>query len=278
MVVANTPARRRTGRPVPVSVNGVAISSADIARETQHHHSSDPDVAWLLATRALAIRELLVQEADRLGIVAEPIEDEEGRCETAQEARYRALLDREVIVPQADEATCRRYYDRNRHRFRSPDLFEAAHILLPAASGDEPARAAARETAQTLIAALQKRPDGFAAAAATHSACPSAGQGGNLGQLGPDQTVAEFEEALQGMAPGSVHPVPVETRYGLHVVRLDRRIEGRELPFEMVRERIADYLDDAVRRRALQQYVSVLAGRAVVTGVDLGGTNGPLVQ
>lgn len=278
MVVATTPVRRHVGRPVPVSVNGVAISSAEVARETQHHRSSDPDVAWVLATRALAIRELLAQEADRLGITAEPIEDEEGRRETAQEARYRALLEREVVVPQADEAICRRYYDQNRRRFRSPDLVEAAHILLPAAPGDEAARAAARRTAEALIAALQDRPDGFAAAAARHSACPSAGQGGNLGQLGPDQTVVEFDEALQGMTPGRIHPAPVETRYGLHVVRLDRRIEGRELPFEMVCERIADYLDEAVHRRALQQYVSVLAGRAVVTGVDLGVSNGPLVQ
>lgn len=278
MVVATTPIRRRVGRPVPVSVNGVAISSAEVARETQHHRSSDPDVAWVLATRALAIRELLAQEADRLGITAEPTEDEEGRRETAQEARYRALLEREVVVPQADEAICRRYYDQNRRRFRSPDLVEAAHILLPAAPGDEAARAAARRTAEALIAALQDRPDGFAAAAARYSACPSAGQGGNLGQLGPDQTVVEFDEALQGMTPGRIHPAPVETRYGLHVVRLDRRIEGRELPFEMVCERIADYLDEAVHRRALQQYVSVLAGRAVVTGVDLGVSNGPLVQ
>ena len=40
---------------------------------------------------------------------------------------------------------------------------------------------------------------------------------------------------------------------------------------------IAEYLDEAVRRRALQQYVSVLAGRATVTGIDLAGS-GPLVQ
>ena len=40
---------------------------------------------------------------------------------------------------------------------------------------------------------------------------------------------------------------------------------------------IAEYLDEAVRRRALQQYVSILAGRATVAGVDLAGS-GPLVQ
>lgn len=275
---AARPARRRFTRPVPVSVNGVAISSAAIVRETQHHQASDPDVAWELGTRALAIRELLMQEAERLAIDAQPIDDGEGRTETPEEARLRALLEREVVVPRADEAACRRYYESNRSRFRSPDLFEAAHILFPAAPGDEVARAAARGSATALLGELRQRPQSFAAAAALHSACPSSQQGGNLGQIGPGQTVAEFEAALRRMVPGLVHEEPVETRYGFHVVRLDRRIDGEMLPFDLVRGRIAEYLDEAVHRRALQQYVSILAGRAQVTGVDLGAANGPLVQ
>ena len=273
----NRPARRRFTRSVPVSINGVAISSADIARETQHHASPDPDDTWAMATRALAIRELLSQEADRLGIIAEPIEDDEGRRETESEARLRVLLEREVAMPQAGEAECRRFYEQNRRRFRSPDLFEPAHILIAARAGDEAARTAARQTAEALITELQHRPRDFATLALAHSACPSSKQGGNLGQIGPGQTVEEFERALGGMATGRLHPKPVETRYGLHVVRLDRRIEGREMPFDLVRQRIAEYLDEAVRRRALSQYVSVLAGRARVTGVDLAGS-GPLVQ
>jgi len=278
MTATSTKPRRRFARPVPVTINGVAITSADIARETQHHASVDPDEAWTLAARALAIRELLHQEADRLGIEAQPIEDEEGRRETPREARDRALIEREVVVPQADDAACRRYYEQNRRRFHTPDLYEVAHILLTAAPGDATAREAARHTAEALIVELRERPSDFAATAARHSACPSSAQGGNLGQIGPGQTVAEFETALRTMQPGAVHPQPVETRYGLHVVRLERRIDGRELPYEAVRRRIADYLDEAVHRQALRQYVTVLAGRAVVTGVDLGGHAGPLVQ
>jgi peptidyl-prolyl cis-trans isomerase C len=275
---APRPARRRFARPVAVSVNGVTIPSADIIRETQHHPSPDPDDAWMLAARALAIRELLSQEADRLAIAAEPIDDGEGRRETPQEARHRALLDREVVVPRADEGACRRYYQANLRRFRSPDLFEAAHILFVAPPQDNEARDRARQAAAALIAELQQAPSGFAAAAARHSACPSAEQGGNLGQVGTGQTVPEFEAALRAMTPGAVHPEPVETRYGVHVVRLDRRIDGEVLPFELVHQRIADYLDETVRCRALQQYVSILAGRATVTGVDLCPADGPLVQ
>ena len=268
---APQPARRRFTRPVPVSVNGVVIPSAAIARETQNHQASDPDQAWTLAAQALAIRELLSQEAERLSIVAEPVEDGEGRRETLEEACLRGLVEREVKIPRADEVACRRYYQANLGRFRSADLYEVAHILVP--NGPQ-----ARELAARLIAELRQRPESFAETAAVHSACPSGKQGGNLGQIGPGQTVPEFEAALRGLEAGTIHPEPVESRYGLHIVRLDRRIEGRQMPFELVHERIADYLEDAVHRRALRQYVTILAGRAQLTGVDFGATAGPLVQ
>lgn len=265
-------------RPQVVSVNGVAIPRGAIAQEVQHHRASSPAEAWTLATRALAIRELLAQEASRLGVVAEPAEDGEGRRETLEEAKFRALLEREVTTPRADEATCRRYYEQNRKRFRSSDLFEAAHILIAADPRDAKARDEARAAAKALIADLQRHPTRFGAFAQAHSACPSKQQGGNLGQIGDGQTVPEFEAALRAMEPGELHPQPVESRYGLHVVRLDRRIDGQEIPFAFVREQVAEYLDEAVRRRAMRQYVSVLAARAEVVGVDLGAASGPLVQ
>jgi len=43
-------------------------------------------------------------------------------------------------------------------------------------------------------------------------------------------------------------------------------------------QRVADYLDEAVWRRATLQYLRILAGRATLQGVDLGGENSPLVQ
>jgi peptidyl-prolyl cis-trans isomerase C len=52
------------------------------------------------------------------------------------------------------------------------------------------------------------------------------------------------------------------------VIRLARRVEGRQLPFDLVRARIADYLAERVRRRALSQYVAVLAAKADLRGVE----------
>jgi peptidyl-prolyl cis-trans isomerase C len=267
-----------SARPKTVSVNGVVIPREAIARETQNHPAAKPIEAWQAAARALAIRALLLQEAQRLGLASEPAVDDEGRRETDEEALIRSLIEREVAVPKPDEATCRRFYEQNRKRFRSPDLHAAAHILIAAAPGDAQARAEARIAAEGVLAELAGQPERFAALALAHSACPSRAVGGSLGQISPGQTVPEFETALARMEPGHVHPSPIESRYGFHVIRLDHRVEGRDLPYEAVAGRIADYLTDAVSRTAARQYVSLLAGRAVLEGVALDATSSPLMQ
>ena len=254
-----------------VTVNGVAISRDVIARETQHHPARSPAMAWVEAARSLVIRELLLQEARRLGICGTPRQDREGRRETDDDAAIRDLVEREVTLPAADPATCRRYYEQNRHRFRSSDIFEAAHILIPAVRSDPKAYALAQEEATAIIATLHERPDTFGDLARQHSACASAAQDGNLGQISSGQTTPEFEAALKSLAAGSVTGEPVATRYGFHVIRLDRRIEGCEVPFDMVAEQIAEYLRESVQRRATAQYIARLVSHAVVTGVDLPG-------
>ncbi len=265
-------------KPQIVSVNAVVIPKAAIAREIQNHPASSPVEAWKAAARALAIRELLLQEAKRLHIQATPACDVEGRRETDDEALINALIAREVTLPQADIEDCQRYYAQNRARFRSPDIFEAAHILLAAAPKDAIGRDEARLQAEAIIELLKASPTNFATLALAHSACPSKEVGGSLGQIGPGQTVPEFESALAGMPIGQVHGKPVETRYGFHVVYVARRETGRQLPFEMVQDRIATYLSERVHRTAVRQFISLLAGRATIEGIELASSDTPLLQ
>ena len=261
------------GKPVTVSVNGVAIARDDIQREMQHHPASKPIAAWQQAARALVVRELLLQRAKFLELIPEPIGDEAGRRETNEEALMRGVVEREVIVPEPDDETCRRYYERNDARFRSPEIYEAAHILFAALPSDPDAYAQARAAAEDALAALKKRPESFADMAQAHSRCPSAAQGGNLGQITTGQTTPEFEHALKGLTPGQLCDAPVATRYGFHIIRLDRKHEGQVLPYEVVAGRIADYLRESVRRRADAQYVARLVTAAKIEGIDLAGAD-----
>jgi peptidyl-prolyl cis-trans isomerase C len=174
-----------------------------------------------------------------------------------------------VQTPIADTATCRRFYEQNRRRFRSPDIYEAAHILFAADKADHAAYSASRSAAEAALAVLREHPEQFSNLAAAHSACSSAANGGNLGQITAGQTTSEFEQALFALEPGTIARELIATRYGFHIVRLDRKHGGRELPFELVAERIAVYLEESVRRRALAQYIARLASAAKIEGIDL---------
>jgi peptidyl-prolyl cis-trans isomerase C len=235
----------------------------------QHHPAEKPIAAWQQAARALVIRELLLQRAKHLGLPPEPICDEAGRRETDDEALMRAVVEQEVTVPTPDDATCRRYYEQNSARFRSPDIYEASHILFAALPADRESYAAARADALAVLAALRDDPNSFATLAKAYSKCPSAEQGGNLGQITSGQTTPEFERALLALAPGELCAEPVATRYGFHIIRLERKIDGRVLPYEVVAEPIADYLRESVQRRANAQYVARLASAARIEGIEL---------
>ncbi|HMO73885.1 MAG TPA: peptidylprolyl isomerase [Sphingopyxis sp.] len=262
----------------PVRVGGVEIPEAAIAAEAQNHPAPDAETAWREAAKALAIRQLLLAEADRLGLPAAERHDAQGRALTDEDARIDALLESEIAVPMATVAEARRFYDRHSARFASDTLVEAEHILFSANPNDSFAYSLAVGDARTAIRKLQADPACFAELARTKSACPSKEQGGNLGQIGKGQTVAEFEAALLALDEGQLCSEPVRTRFGVHVIRAGRRVEGRQLPFEAVEASIRDYLEEASYRKATAQYLAILASRVPIDGVELPIADGPLVQ
>lgn len=261
-----------------VTVNGAVISHEEISAEAQQHPAASPADAFREAAEALVVRELLLGQARLLGIKAEPVKFDQGRRETDEDAMIRALLEQEVKTPEADGAACQRYYDSNSARFTSDTVFEARHILIMAQADDKSAREKARKTAQILIDGLVQDPLRFSSLAQEFSACPSKELGGNLGQLTSGSTAPEFETVLRELEPGQLCPVPVPTRFGYHIIHLDRIIAGSLLPFDAVCDRIAAYLEASSWSRAVSQYIGILAGEADITGIAISGADSPLVQ
>jgi peptidyl-prolyl cis-trans isomerase C len=237
-----------------VRINGVAVSP---------RAGESPQLA--------AVRELLRQRAVAVGLL-----DGAVREEAEIGAAIEALLEREVVTPEPDEAECRRYYEQHPQQFRSGDLVHARHILFQVTPRVSIAKI--RAQAEQTLAALRREPERFAALAQALSNCPSGRHGGNLGQIARGDTVPEFEQALFRPGQTGILRELVKTRYGFHIVAIDRRIPGRVLPFASVRERIAQHLRAGVTATALRQYVSVLAGQAEIQGVDLAASASPLVQ
>lgn len=246
-----------------ISVNGVEIDDDQIERELPHHAQAANPLKQ--SVHELILHTLLLQEAEALGI--EGGDDEE---------RIEALLAREVRVPPADEAACAVHYRNHPQRYTHGEMVEARHILFQV-TPTVPLEML-RETADSILAALTAEPGRFEELARTYSNCPSGAVGGSLGQLRRGQCVPEFEKVLFRLRPGELPERPIETRFGLHIVEVVRRIEGRLLPFEAVRREIADYLTTAAWQRGLHQYLQILVGRADIAGVTLDGAETPLVQ
>ncbi|MBA8840012.1 peptidylprolyl isomerase [Ochrobactrum sp. RH2CCR150] len=258
-------------RPVfdAVSVNGVAIDETSILTEAQNHPSENPGEALLAAARALAVRELLLQRAGELGLAPAHEKDAEGRSETDEDALVRMVIEQEVAVPSATQDEALRFYEKNRQRFTSEPILEASHILIAADPADEKQRDSAREAAAQIAASVIAEPDRFAALARDCSACPSSAQGGNLGQLTRGSTVPEFERALERLKPSEITAAPIESRFGFHIIRLDRKVDGEALPFDYVADRIAGWLEASAWSKAVSQYIAILAADATITGIDL---------
>lgn len=247
-------------------VNGVDIDAASVGAELEHQtNAPDPHEA---ARHALVIRELLRQRAVELKLIAQDI--------SLDDASLDQLLDAELSVPTATRDDCERYYASHPASFRRNDIVFVSHILF--AVTERAPLALIRQKAEATLHKILAEPDAFESMARDMSNCPSAGVGGSLGQLLRGDSVPEFERPVFDGQETGVLPKLINTRFGFHIVRIERRVEGERLPFETVEADIARFLSERVQHKAIQQYVTVLASRARIEGVHLGEANGPLIQ
>jgi peptidyl-prolyl cis-trans isomerase C len=254
-----------------VIVNGEIISQTDIAAEAQQHEApvGKPGLAWRAAAKALVVRSLLLQEASNRGLTAEPADLGEGRRETSDEALIRGVLDVGVNPQIPTSKEVQTFWKKDPSRYMSPPLWEASHILCDCDLKDEKSIAAAKVRAAEITKLALANPKGFARLAHDESDCSSKSNGGALGQLGPNDTVPEFEVVLADMKPGQITSEPVQTRFGFHVIKLDACAEQNILPFEAVRDQLSDALQKAAWAKAAQDFVGGLVDSADILGVDL---------
>lgn len=246
-----------------ISVNGVEITDQAIESEMPHHRKAANPLKETV--HELVLRAVLLQEAQRLGIGGED-----------DDARIEALFAQEVRVPEADDAACETFYRNRPELFSSGEMVEARHILFQV-TPTVPLELL-RETGEAVLAELHAHPERFDELAKQYSNCPSGAVGGSLGQLTRGQTVPEFEKLVFRLQEGELAGRLLETRFGLHIVQVMRRIEGRLLPFEAVKAQIAETLTRQSWQRALHQYLQILVGKADIQGITLEGAGTPLVQ
>lgn len=243
-------------RPLPkIRVNGTLLDETLYAQELQYHQSKTFELAAHKAGQALVVRQLLINAAGE-----DAANDEEAAIQT--------LVERNSSFVEPTEQDCSRYFENNSQRFRTEVLMEVDHILLAAPKDDLEERSHAKEKAIEIIEQLKVNVDLFSALAEQHSICPSNKMGGSLGQIGKGQTVPEFEKQLVRLSEGLAE-APIESRYGFHVVRIKRKIEGKQLEYPMVSEKIKQYLIQKASQLSIQAYIHTLVEKADIEGIQI---------
>jgi peptidyl-prolyl cis-trans isomerase C len=200
---------------------------------------------------------------------AEPLPREGIPSVTAAEA-IEALLDRELQLPEPDDAACRRHHAANPARFGRGERARLRHVLFAVTPGVDVA--ALRRRAEACLIDLRaacadagvdagaEADHRFAAAARELSNCPSGTSGGDLGWLRAEDCASEFaREIFFGHAEVGVLPRLAHTRFGLHVVQVLEREAGQVPSYEEVREAVAQSLRRQSCAAALQQFLRSLA-------------------
>ena len=183
-------------------------------------------------------------------------------------------------MPEPSDEACRRHHAAHAARYAAGERVRARHILFAVTPGVDVV--ALRKRAEDALLDVRCHDgtagDGFADAARTLSNCPSGAEGGDLGWVEAKDCAPEFAREIFGKAEVGVLPRLVHSRFGLHVVEVQAREPGVVPEFAAVRGAVAVALRQQGFVTALRQYLQVLAGAAIVEGVDLEGTDQPLVQ
>lgn len=248
---------------MPVIINGSEILDAEIETEIAYHQQASHPVEEAL--RALVIRRVVLDEALSQGL---DISDPDSAAEQ--------LLEKNISAPVATTEDCHRHYLQHPEHFSVGELVEASHILFQVTPNVD--LDALRAQAQTIMDQALSAPERFEELAIAFSNCPSAALGGSLGQLSRGETVPEFDRVIFSAQPGAILPALLETRFGLHILKVNRKVTGKLMPFKDVEKQIAQALHASSLDRATQQYLKLLVGRAKLEGIHFDAVDGMLVQ
>ncbi len=141
-----------------------------------------------------------------------------------------------------DEYEIKQYYQDNKTHYETEKTVAARHILIKA--GREAPQSLVEKKRKKALEIYEMLKDGqkdFAAIAKKYSEGPSASEGGRLGEFKKEEMVAPFAEKAFAMQAGEISQ-PVRTRYGWHLIKVEKINEASIKPLSEVRDEIKEKL------------------------------------
>lgn len=168
-----------------------------------------------------------------------------------------------------NDAEIKAYYDENAKEFEKPAMSKASHILIKFDDSDPNAdpnavKATAKAKAEEVLKKVNDGGD-FAVLAKENSDCPSAQNGGDLGEFGEGQMVPEFEKATFILKDGEISGL-VETDFGFHIIKKTGHTDASVTKFEDAKAEISEMLKQQKQSEFARGYVETLKEEAKKDG------------
>ena len=225
--------------------------------------------------------EVTETEVDRaIGEIRQPFKtvdefDRRIQSEGFTPERYREHVERMIAakkyldnirlgVAEVSDEELEKYYRDNEYRLTFPEQVRVRHILLtwkPMGTTDD--RAAIRKQMKPILDRARAGED-FAELAREFSDDYATRQnGGDTGLFKRGEMAPAFEAAAFALKPGEISD-PVETSFGVHILRLEERKEAYLLPLDEIREKLRDHMREERMEAAAEQEIERLRAEGEV--------------
>ncbi|MDD4169017.1 MAG: peptidylprolyl isomerase [Desulfotomaculaceae bacterium] len=171
-------------------------------------------------------------------------------------------------VPPVSEADAKNYYDENIEQFEQPEQLQVRHILFFVDEGDKnyPVKhtdTEARQMAEDVIAQLKQGKD-FAELAREKSEDTATKNDGGLYTFSEGDAVKEFSDAAAILSPGEYSQTPVQTEYGYHVIKMEKKIAAKQYSFEEVKQQLIYQLSEKAKESKFSEYMKEVQDKSTI--------------
>lgn len=231
------------------TVNGIAIpmSRADaMVKEMATQGRPDSPQIRQSIKEELINREIMMQEASKLGIAGQP--DVATQLEFArQNVLVRAYIQEYFKRNAITDAEVKTEYDKIKQELGEKE-YRARHILVKT-----------EDIAKGIIAKL-KGGGKFEELAKASEDPGSKDKGGDLDWATPSTFVPEFSQAMLKLKKGEVTQTPVKSQFGFHVIKLEDTRDTQLPSMDEAKPRILEVL----QRGRFEKMLADLRGKAKV--------------
>jgi peptidyl-prolyl cis-trans isomerase C len=225
---------------------GSKVDAKDVEKhldEIKSHFKSPEEFTKALANQKMTLDEL--------------------KGELKRNLTIQSYVEEKISGVKVSEADAQKYYDTNKDKFQTPEMFRARHIILMLdPKADEKTKSETRKKMEGIQAKL-KAGSKFEDLAKEYSMDGSKDKGGDLGFFPKGAMVKEFEDVVFKMKPGEVSGV-VTTQFGIHLIKFEEKKPAGTTPFPEVKDMVVKGLESDAKRDKVGKIIEDLRKKAKI--------------